>query len=349
MPNTVLVGMSGGVDSSAAVLLLLDAGYDAAGLTLRLCGDGGTAEADARQAAARLGIAHFTEDLRPRFAQLVMEPFIEEYERGRTPNPCILCNRTIKFGEMRRIAAEKGRTYLATGHYVRKRYDAGSGRYMLERAADRGKDQSYFLYSLTQQQLAAALFPMGEYTKAEAREMAGKAGLLNADRPDSQDICFVPGGDYAAFIEAYRGHSYPPGDFVWEDGRPAGRHKGLIRYTVGQRKGLGVAFGRPVYVVHKDASANRVVLGDEPSLFSRRVLLSQVNLQALERMDGPLKVQAKARYRQKEEPATVHPLDENRALLEFDRPQRAMTPGQAAVFYDGDVLIGGGVIEGAEE
>ena len=349
MPDTVLVGMSGGVDSSAAALLLLHAGYDVAGLTLRLCGEDGRAEAEARQAADRLGIPHCTEDLRPQFARLVMEPFIEEYERGRTPNPCILCNRTIKFGEMRRIAAEKGRDYLATGHYVRKRYDAGSGRYMLERAADRGKDQTYFLYSLTQAQLAAALFPMGDYTKAEAREMAETAGLLNARRKDSQDICFVPGGDYAAFIEAYRGHAYPPGDFVWEDGRPAGRHKGLIRYTVGQRKGLGVAFGHPVYVVGKDPSANRVILGEEPSLFARRVLISGVHLQALERMNGPLKVQAKARYRQKEEPATVHPLEEKRALLEFDRPQRAMTPGQAAVFYDGDVLIGGGVIEGVQE
>lgn len=348
MPEKVLVGMSGGVDSSAAVLLLQDAGYEVSGLTLRLCTqEGSAAERDARQAAEKLGIHHWIEDLRPQFARLVIRPFIEEYERGNTPNPCIVCNRTVKFGEMRRIAMEKEQQYLATGHYVRKRYDAASGRYMLERAADRMKDQTYFLYSLSQEQLAAALFPMGELCKAEARELAAAHGLVNARRADSQDICFVPDGDYAAFIEDYTGKRYPPGDFVWEDGGLIGRHQGFIRYTIGQRKGLGVALGRPVYVVGKDSGTNRVTLGEETSLFSRRLLVTDVNLQAVDRLEFPMRVRAKARYRQAEQPAVVHPLEDGTALVEFDQPQRAITPGQAAVFYDGDTLVGGGVIQRA--
>lgn len=348
MPEKVLVGMSGGVDSSAAALLLQDAGYEVSGVTLRLCADGeSAAERDARQAAERLGICHWVEDLRPQFARLVIQPFIAEYERGNTPNPCIVCNRTIKFGEMGRIAREKGRRYLATGHYVRRRYDAAAGRYMLERAADRQKDQTYFLYSLTQEQLASALFPMGELRKAEARELAAARGLVNARRADSQDICFVPDGDYAAFMEAYTGKQYPPGDFVWEDGKKVGRHQGFIRYTVGQRKGLGVALGRPVYVVGKDREHNRVTLGEEASLFSRRLLISGVNLQAVERLTAPMRVLAKTRYRQTEQPAVVHPMEDGTTLVEFDQPQRAVTPGQAAVFYEGDTLVGGGVIQRA--
>ena len=337
MPRKAMIGMSGGVDSSAAALLLKREGYDTAG----------QAETDARRVAEKLGIPHLVEDLRPQFAKLVMEPFIDEYEQGRTPNPCITCNRQIKFGEMRRIALEKDYGFLATGHYVRKRYDPAAGRYMLERAADRNKDQSYFLYLLTQEQLASALFPMGELTKAEARGLAAEEGLISADRPDSQDICFVPDGDYAGFIERYTGRPSPAGDYVWEDGRTVGRHQGLIRYTIGQRKGLGVAFGHPVYVVKKERETNRVVLGEEPSLFSSRLILTGLHLQAMDKLEAPLRVEAKVRYRQKEQPAVLHPLDGDTALIEFDKPQRAVTPGQAAVFYDGDTLLGGGVIREA--
>lgn len=351
----VLVGMSGGVDSSAAAALLLDAGVETAGVTLRLydgaaeermrCGSS-REERDAAAVAAALGIPHTVAAFREAFAAAVIAPFIEEYRVGRTPNPCVVCNRRIKFGVMLDYALGQGFTHIATGHYVRRQTDPVSGRELLLRPADLKKDQTYMLYTLSQHQLAHALFPLGELQKTEVRRYAEEKGLISAKKPDSQDICFVPDGDYAGFIERYTGKACPPGLYVDREGNPLGRHGGVIRYTIGQRKGLGIALGRPMFVLEKDAASGRVVLGEEAFLFSRRVAVESVNLIALERLEAPLRVCAKLRYGQSPQPATLFP-EEDGAVLEFDAPQRAATPGQSAVFYDGEVVVGGGIIRGA--
>lgn len=338
----VYVGMSGGVDSSAAAALLKNSGYTAVGVTLSLYGDSAENASDALAVCEKLGIPHCVIDLKKNFKENVIENFISEYAAGRTPNPCIVCNRRIKFGEMLEIAEREGAEKIATGHYavIKK----SGGRHILCRAADASKDQTYVLYGLTQHQLAHTLFPLGGYTKPQIRELAAEYGFISADRPDSQDICFVPDGDYAAFIENFIGRNFPFGDFVGSTGEIIGRHKGLIRYTVGQRKGLGIALGKPCFVIEKDAEHNRVVIGDESALFFRRVLVENLNFIPFDSLKGPMKVTGKLRYRHAEQSAVIYPDGEGRLIAEFDKPQRAPSPGQAAVFYDGEVVIGGGTI-----
>lgn len=351
--TSVCVAMSGGVDSAGAALLLRREGYTVSGVTMRLhamkdrpglCGSSEDIEM-ARTVAAGLHIPHTVLDLSDRFRETVMDRFVSEYVGGRTPNPCIDCNREIKFGALLDWALAQGADALATGHYARVARDETNGRWLLLRGRDRAKDQSYFLYQLTQFQLAHLLLPVGEYEKPALRALAAEAGLVNADKADSQDICFVPGGDYMAFLRDFGGVTPVPGDFVDRAGRVLGRHQGLERYTPGQRKGLGVSGGEPLYVLRKDLDAGTVVLGPNEALFSTELTAQRVNWLSIPEPEAPIAVTAKTRYSQREDPAVVHPLSGGRVRVVFDVPQRAVTAGQAVVFYDGDRVLGGGTIE----
>jgi tRNA-specific 2-thiouridylase len=339
----ILVGMSGGVDSSVCALALADNGYAVSGVTLTLLGESDdTNVKDAKSVCDRLGIEHYSLDLSEDFKHFVIDNFIDEYLKGNTPNPCIVCNKYIKFGKMLEKAKEMGFSKIATGHYARiKEQD---GRYLLLKAADTSKDQSYVLYCLSQEQLSSVEFPLGELSKPKVREMATHNGFVNANKKDSQDICFVPDGDYASFIEKTANFVSSTGDYINSKGEKIGEHKGVIHYTIGQRKGLGVAFGHPVFVISKNAETNQVVLGEQEDLFYKSVIIKDVNFIPFDELKSEMEVGAKLRYSQKEQPAIIKPLENNQVLIEFFEPQRAPSAGQAAVFYNGDVVVGGGTI-----
>lgn len=347
----VFLGMSGGVDSSAAAVLLQEQGYAVSGLHLsllsglplpadRLPDDG----SDARAVASLLGFPFYDMDLSPEFRATVIDYFIREYEAGRTPNPCVFCNRRIKFGAMWDAARKLGADYLATGHYAKIRQDPATGRHLLCRGADRSKDQSYFLCRLTQEQLSRTLFPLGDLEKPAVRALAEAHGLINAQKRDSQDICFVPDGDYARVIELRTGQKAMPGPFVDREGHVLGEHAGIIHYTIGQRKGLGLGIEHPYYVCEKRPEDNTVVLGPNEALFTTELDAGDFNWIAYETPPAELHVKAKIRYRQQEQPATVTQNADGTVHISFDEPQRAIARGQAVVLYDGDTVVGGGTI-----
>ena len=351
-----LIAMSGGVDSSVASLLIKNAGYDCTGITMKLYDneDIGVKKsntccslddiADARAVCNRLSIPYYVFNFRDSFNEEVISRFIDAYENGSTPNPCIDCNRYIKFDRLMRRMAELEMDYVVTGHYARIEYDDTLKRYILKKAVDSTKDQSYVLYSLTQQQLAHTLLPLGGMNKTEVRKIAEENGFINAKKHDSQDICFVPDGKYAEFIEGYTGKKYERGDFVDKNGNVLGEHKGIIRYTIGQRKGLGLALPAPMYVCEKDLVNNKVILGSNDDLFTSELYADNLNLITCDRIEKPMKIKAKVRYNQKEQSAVAEQIDDDKIHIVFDEPQRAICKGQAVVMYDGDIVVGGGTI-----
>lgn len=350
-----MIAMSGGVDSSVAAFLTLQQGHEAIGATMKLFDkdDIGIQEKtccslddvmDAKSVCARLGIDHYVFNMKEEFAEQVMRRFAEIYRKGATPNPCIDCNRYIKFGGLLRRAEELECDYIVTGHYAAIEFDKESERYLLKKAADITKDQTYFLYNFTQHQLSKTLLPLGKLTKPEVRAIAEENKFINSRKHDSQDICFVPDGDYVKFLEGYFGETCPCGNFIDKDGNVIGQHKGTIRYTIGQRKGLGMGFNKPMYVCAKDVENRTVTLGDNEDLFSSSVKATDINMIAFEKLDSSMRVTAKVRYSQREEWATLEQTGDNEIHLEFDNPQRAVAPGQAVVCYDGDVVVCGGTI-----
>ena len=358
--------MSGGVDSSTVAAMLRD-GHNVIGLTMqlwnqrRLAGREGMPESvqgrccsiddvyDARRVAQQIGIPYYVVNHEERFERDVVRPFVEEYLSGRTPIPCSLCNNHLKFDQLLVVAQQIGADRVATGHYARVTYDETRGRWLLKRPADHSKDQTYFLFGLTQDQLSRTLFPLGDMTKPQVRELAAKHGLAIAEKPDSQEICFVPGGDYKRFIDAYlseQGESLPDtsGELVTTNGEVIGEHSGIHNFTVGQRKGLGVATGSPLYVIQISGAQKQVIVGGDEHLYSRTLRAKRVNLISVEDLNEPIRVTVKIRHRHEPAPATIERAAEDEILITFDEPQRAITPGQAAVFYDGDVVVGGGWI-----
>ncbi len=366
--ETIAVAMSGGVDSSAVAALLQSQGYSLVGLTLqlwnqrRLAGHEGVPEAvqgrccsiddvyDARRVAERLGIPYYLVNQQERFEADVVKPFVSEYLAGRTPIPCTLCNNHLKFDQLLLTAQQIGASRIATGHYARNHFDPERGRWILSRPADRSKDQTYFLFGLTQEQLAHTLFPLGEMQKPAVRVMAADAGLAVAAKPDSQEICFIPGGDYQAFLRAYleeQEQEMPDtaGELVMSTGEVLGRHTGIHNFTVGQRKGLGLTSANPLYVLQIHPESHQVTVGADTELLAREARVDRLNWISIAELTGPIRVMAKVRHRHEPQPATLSPGDEPGWVVAlFDEPQRAITPGQSAVFYQGDEVVGGGWI-----
>ncbi len=340
--DRALIAMSGGVDSSVAAFLTLQEGLSCIGGTMLLWEQGPEVLADARGVCDRLGIPFQAFDRTHSFRQQVVEPFIACYEAGLTPNPCMVCNRAVKFGALLDDALALGCHWVVTGHYARIREQ--DGRYLLYKAADAAKDQSYFLAGLNQHQLSHSRFPLGELTKQQVREIAEAQGFCNARKKDSQDICFVPDGDYVAFMKDYTGKDYPVGDYLDLNGRVVGQHCGAVCYTLGQRKGLGLAMGAPVYVCGKDMQRNTVTVGPNEALFSDTLTAENCNWFPFPTLAEPMTVTAKVRSRHSAQPATVYPLEDGKIRVVFDTPQRAITPGQAVVLYDGDMVVGAGTI-----
>lgn len=351
-----LIAMSGGVDSSVAACLMQQAGYDCTGITMRLThnetlGQSGYQTCcsekdieDAAEVAFALDMPYQVLDFTADFRAQIIEKFIRVYEAGGTPNPCIDCNKYMKFRHLLDWAEEHGMEYVVTGHYARVEQDAATGRWLLKKGLDEGKDQSYVLYNLTQEQLAHIRLPLGALHKTEVRKIAQEHSFINAQKHDSQDICFVPDGDYAKFIEKYTGKKTPEGDFVDKEGNYIGRHKGIIHYTIGQRRGLGIPAASRLYVCEISPKTNTVVLGDNEDLFSSELEADNVNLISVDSLTEPKRVTAKIRYRHKEQPATAWQTPDGILHVKFDEPQRAITKGQAVVMYDGDEVVGGGVI-----
>lgn len=345
--NKVVVGMSGGVDSSVAAALLKEQGYDVIGVTMKLHNtfqaDGGCCSVfnanDALRVAQKIGIPHYVMSFSDDFEKFVIDYFINEYKRGRTPNPCTACNKYIKFDALLKKAKTFGADYVATGHYAK--VTQKNGRYLLERAGDRKKDQTYFLYSLSQYQLAHILMPLSDITKEKTREIAENLGLVTAKKKDSQEICFVPDNDYASFIEKKAGLS-ERGSFIF-NGKTVGEHKGIIHYTVGQRKGLGLALGEPVYITKIDPKSNNIYLGADSERYKKELTASDVTFIPFDTLCGPIECTAKIRYNAKDSKCTVRPV-EGGVHVEFEEAQRAVTPGQSVVFYDNNTVLGGGTI-----
>jgi len=358
----VVVSMSGGVDSSVAAALLREKGYRVIGVTMKLweySSVGGNLFSDtaccsvesmndARAVCQRLGIPHYTLDLREEFEKAVIQNFVQEYLSGRTPNPCILCNRMIKWGVLWQRAQELGATYLATGHYARIIYDSDQNRYLLKRAVDRSKDQSYALWGLDQERLRVTLLPVGEFTKTRVRQIARALGLKTFQKPESQEICFVPDNDYARFLRDWvpdLEQRLSGGEIYDTEGRLLGYHHGYPFYTIGQRRRLGIAVGRPLYVTEIDPQRNRLIVGEAQHLYRRVLLARNANWIAFDTLKEPIRAFTKIRYRDPGSDAWVIPHSDGQIRVEFDQPQRAITPGQSVVFYDGDILLGGAIIE----
>lgn len=347
----VMLGMSGGVDSSVAAYLLQQEGYEVIGVTMQIWTDTShddgccslSAVEDARRVANKLGIAYYVFNMKEDFQKYVIEYFVKEYESGRTPNPCIACNRYVKFGSLLDKAKSMNIDYVATGHYaiIEKLND----RYILKKAIDDTKDQSYVLYNLNQEQLSRTLFPLGKYKKSEIREIARELGFGVASKPDSQEICFVDDNDYNNFIKTHSNNTSSIGEIVDIQGNVLGHHNGITKFTIGQRRGLGIALGKPMFVVDIDIENNRVILGENDDLFVKEIYAYDLNWISIDKLDKPLRIKAKIRYKAQEQDATVEPLEEGKVKIIFDEKQRAATPGQSVVFYKDDTVVGGGIIE----
>lgn len=354
----VVIGMSGGVDSSVAAFLLKKQGYDVVGVTMQIWQDeasyvqeenggccGLSAVDDARRVANQIGIPYYVMNFKDSFKENVIDYFVQDYLDGKTPNPCIACNRHVKWESLLKRSLDIGADYIATGHYARI-VQLENGRWALKKSATAAKDQTYALYNLTQHQLSHTLMPVGEYTKDEIREIAKEINLRIANKPDSQEICFIPDNNYAGFIEESTGKKPVPGNFIDMQGNVIGTHKGIIHYTIGQRKGLNLALGKPAFVVEIRPETNEVVIGDNQDVFYDTLYANQLNFMSIEELDGTMKVVGKIRYSHQGAPCTVEKVDKDIVKVVFDEPVRAITPGQAVVFYDGDIVVGGGTIIG---